>query len=203
MKLCPKAKQARMLVRKEIKKAMEDISSSDDDDLLENETMLKVKLINEVAKTLIQKTREVYSEGLQLDEFASLEWEDFDNSNENPEIQDGCMSILDRDHLLSFVNDFNSADEVSILSGGLDFSEEELRERRNSADSWSVDTPRKCARLAAARRRSVSVSENFLEVPDILDVLPDVEEELPYHAPDGLGVPLRRRNAIRRKGRVQ
>ena len=109
--------------------------------------------------------------------------------------------LLDRDHLLSWVNEFSSGGEDFILSEGEDFLADDRSSRTGSDDNWSVQTARKCAQLSSNRRRSVSVTENYFEVPDISDALPDVEEELSPYRPSSMPL-LRRWAVIRRKGHV-
>ena len=146
--------------------------------------MLKVGLINQIARTVIQRTRDIYTEGLQLNEFQPLEWDDFEISGEDHQIvPDGDITLLDRHHLLSWANDFPSEDDDFILSEGDDFLGEGLSDRRHSADNWSVQTARKCAKLSRLRIRSVSVSENYFEVPELQDdSLGDEEEMTPHGA---------------------
>ena len=156
---------------------------------------------------IIMQTRRQYLEGIQMNEFYPLVWEDFTNKDaltENyEEIQDENMNILDRNHLLTFAHAYTSDEELDMLSEGEDVINNTLEHtlRRNSSDRWSIQTPRKCANLAASRRRSVSVSENCLGEPDIVPV--STLDQQWYSKEDNTDrrkIQLQRRNAMRRRG---
>ena len=201
---CREANRARSLVKNRVSQNVikSDSSSESEEENPINETLQKVAWVNQIAREIIIKTRNICSEGLQLNEYHSLAWDDFENSNEDyQQMQEENDLLLDRDHLLSWVNEFSSGGEDFILSEGEDFLADDRSSRTGSDDNWSVQTARKCAQLSSNRRRSVSVTENYFEVPDISDALPDVEEELSPYRPSSMPL-LRRWAVIRRKGHV-
>ena len=143
-----------------------------------------------------------------MNEFQELEWDEFENSDtiRTPSegyvnIEDEDMNILDREHLLSFVNQYRSEEEQYELSEGEDIFNDPLRImlRRHSSDKWSIQTPRKCARLAASRRRSISVSVNFMPEDSNMDRTNDEEWSAEEDEESQHVVKLKRSNAMRRR----
>ena len=143
-----------------------------------------------------------------MNEFQELEWDEFENSDtiRTPSegyvnIEDEDMNILDREHLLSFVNEYRSEEEQYVLSEGEDIFNDPLRItlRRHSSDKWSIQTPRKCARLAASRSRSISVSVNFMLDDSNMDRSDDDEWSTEEVDENHHVVKLKRSNVMRRR----
>ena len=75
IKYCMKAAQARSIIKARTEKLaiLSESSESEEEQHEANESLLKVGLINQIARTVIQRTRDIYTEGLQLNEFQPLE----------------------------------------------------------------------------------------------------------------------------------
>ena len=81
MNTCKRALEGRTLVRTN-EWAKEDSDSTDtEEETSENETLKQVSTINEIAVKIIMQTRRQYLEGIQMNEFYPLVWEDFTNKD--------------------------------------------------------------------------------------------------------------------------
>ena len=103
--------------------------------------MTKIQLVNVVAVKIMEKVRNVLRSGVDLDEYRSLDWDDFEVTEDD---------LIDRGHLLTFAMSYDG-----------DQSERASSLFTRSSDSSLVIV--KCAQLASMRKRSVIVSEDFLD----------------------------------------
>ena len=114
-----------------------------------------------------------------MDETRSLDWEDFEEIPKEKVVDND--SLIDREHLVSFAKSYEgdcSDSGSSVFSRTSDEVSRwrlKMKLRRTSSDSWklayvsdsessSVSATVRCAEIAESRKRSVSVTENILEV---------------------------------------
>ena len=187
---CERMLDARSITHKIIPLLGDDSEdSTDDEENLDeqdiNETILKIRKLNTAAAQIITIVRNILREGVDLDEYnkndrhdleeegleiCSLDWVDFDNTLQ--EIAD--EDLIDRQHLLTFAKSYDGDASDSASSVFTKSSDEDINwqlhirsdDERHSSDSESssVSTMVKFAQLAKSRNRSVSVSENILEL---------------------------------------
>ena len=184
---CRRAQDARLLMKKNISNECDDTDDSCENDTEDMNAIDKIKLLNKIALEVMKQTRDILSNGVMLTEFSisgvnskesststliplipeeyieegsetqSLNWEDFENSHSE-------VDLVDTEHLISFAENYDG-DHSDSGSSIFSRSDDDVIDY----DSSTIKTAVQCAELAASRKRSVSVSENFLEMTEVQD----------------------------------